>query len=159
MSRHAVYTARRRRRLFAPNEATRNGKRAITAPTGGAVRGVASVFGDEFFSANGVCEIDRFKAVVYARRLFTIIIIIIIAIVLSPLSPAGSTPVSVHCNLYVMHAQYTPPTPTRRNCFVASASAVCIGHYAVLQSTQSMCTMAKFTFLPRDATHCSVFVK
>ena len=25
------------------------------------------------------------------------------------------------------NAQYTPPTPTRRNCFVASASAVCIG--------------------------------
>jgi len=35
----------------------------------------------------------------------------------------------LHCCKLCPLAQYTPPTPTRQNSFVASATAVCIGHY------------------------------
>jgi len=33
--------------------------------------------------------------------------------------------------VFRLYAQYTPPTPTRRNYFVASASVVCIGQWAL----------------------------
>ena len=53
-------------------------------------------------------------------------------------------------DLALSYAQYTPPTPTRRNCFLASASAVCIG-LSVLFTVHIAVSMTVlfFVYVPR----------
>ena len=43
---------------------------------------------------------------------------------------------------------YTPPTPTRQNSFVSSASAVCIGLYELLLTSNNWCTAVDVSIEP-----------
>jgi len=45
-----------------------------------------------------------------------------------------------HANM--SYAQYTPPTPTRQNSFVTSASVVCIGHKTRFEDVIYKCFLA-----------------